>query len=313
MAPLTSRVSLVGPPPSEPEDFLADSLGVIFPDTVMTQHGDSGGALHYVSPHLAQPLLIRLADPDVKEDRLLFSHFLWNSSLLMAELIEAGSLGLDMEDPVRGGAAAFDVRGLEILELGAGTALPTIMAAHLGARRAVVTDYPADPVIDTLRHNIAHNTAKPLRLSPDGPGPCAVEVGGHVWGDTDTPLALQHRGAFDRVIACDCLWMPGEHIALQQSVAWFLKPGTDARAWVVAGFHTGRAKMAGFFGREALAAVGLEVERIWERDCDGVERDWVEDRGREDTSRRKRWLAVAVLRRVTGEVPVAEDDEEAER
>ncbi|KAI1639772.1 hypothetical protein F4809DRAFT_638370 [Biscogniauxia mediterranea] len=36
--------------------------------------------------------------------------------------------------------------------------------------------------------------------------------------------------------------------------------------------------MAGFFIADALRDAGLEFERIWEHDCDGVECAWVEDR-----------------------------------
>ena len=46
-----------------------------------------------------------------------------------------------------------------------------------------------------------------------------------------------------------------------------------------------------------LARLGLEVERIWERDCHGAERPWSLDRGLEDVTERK-WLVVAVLRRI---------------
>jgi EEF1A N-terminal glycine/lysine methyltransferase len=57
--------------------------------------------------------------------------------------------------------------------------------------------------------------------------------------------------------------------------------------------------MSGFFDAEALQSdAGLEVERIWERDCDGRERPWVAEQEEEDITVRKRWLVVAVLRRI---------------
>lgn len=191
------------------------------------------------------------------------------------------------------------------MELGAGTALPSLLAALLGARRVLVTDYPAPAVMANLRANVARN-ARP-DMAPLSPGDAAaavpdveVEVGGHAWGDLDTALAAGGRHAFDRVLVCDCLWMPWQHGDLLRSIEWFLKEEEDddgARCWVVAGFHTGREKMRGFFEEGRLAEVGLEVERIWERDCDGVEREWVWDRGYEDPVGRKRWLVCAVLKR----------------
>ncbi|KAI2608495.1 uncharacterized protein GGS25DRAFT_490533 [Hypoxylon fragiforme] len=327
---LTSRISLHGPPASDPEDFFGSSLGVIFPDDVMNQHGDAEHSLLYTSPHLPRPLHIALADPDREADRKLFSHYLWNASLLLAEFVEAGALHLPLDlgnggsgsagagaGPHDGGAtttitpitpAHFDVKGLTCLELGAGTALPSLMAALLGAADVVVSDYPSPAVLDTLRKNVAVNTVP--ECSPSGTTtPLTVE--GHAWGELDTPFAAQHRGHFDRLFVCDCLWMPWQHDNLRRSIAWFLKdsssspspsPSTsgakgEAKAWVIAGFHTGREKMRGFFEDAALASAGLEVERIWERDCDGVERAWVWDRGHEDVTERKRWLVVGVLRR----------------
>ena len=80
-----------------------------------------------------------------------------------------------------------------------------------------------------------------------------------------------------------------------QSIAWFLNPG--GKAWVVSGFHTGREKMAGFYGAKLLVEQGLEVESIVERDPEGHEREWVTDRGFEDVTERKRWLVISVLRK----------------
>ncbi|KAI1496742.1 hypothetical protein F5X99DRAFT_413773 [Biscogniauxia marginata] len=346
---LTSRIALRGPgtDDDEPEDFLNSSLGVIFPDDVTNQHGDANHSLVYTSPHLRGPLHIALAEPEGESDRRLFSHYLWNSSLLLAEFVEAGTLGLPLDGGGGGngggsskgvggnGADAnpwdvstFTIRSKSCLELGAGTALPSIMAALLGARSVVVTDYPSPAVLDTLRRNVAANGRPELSpLSLPEVRVCPVTIEGHAWGDLDSGFASRYRGGFDRVFVCDCLWMPWQHSNLHRSIAWFLrddkhegeageagevegeeektenenennKSAADvARAWVIAGFHTGRAKLRGFFDDGALRDVGLAVERIWERDCDGVERAWVEDRGAEDPNERKRWLVVAVLKR----------------
>ncbi|OTB05252.1 hypothetical protein M426DRAFT_57193 [Hypoxylon sp. CI-4A] len=303
---LTSRITLQGPPSTDPEDFLSSALGVIFPDDVTNQHGDAEHALLYTSPHLPRPLHIALADPRQEADRKLFSHYLWNASLLLAELVEAGTLEdlhLPQEYEEEEAQQTFDVAGLRTLELGAGTALPSILAALLGAAEVLVTDYPSETLLETLRRNVAAN-ARPEH-SPSGTL-APVRAEGHAWGELDTPFAAEHRARFDRVFVCDCLWMPWQHANLHRSIAWFLKEDSDsnpdsrnARAWVIAGFHTGRAKMRGFFEDAALAEAGLEVESIWERDCDGVEREWVWDRGVEDISERKRWLVVGVLKRRT--------------
>lgn len=309
---LTSRITLTSSRPDDPEDLLSSSLGVIFPDDVNVQHGDADHGLVYTSPHLPKPLNISLFDPEGEGDRRLFSHYLWNSSLLLAELIEAGTLGLKSEsgngtsavgDGQSVPASAFSVTSLTTLELGAGTALPSLVSALLGASEVVITDYPSPAVLDNLSANVVRNVRS--EHSPLGTIPTrGAVVAGHEWGDVTEPnqSSAIGRGAFDRVLAADCLWMPWQHDALRRSISWFLREddGGRARAWVVAGFHTGREKMRGFFEAEALAGVGLEVERMWERDCDGHEREWAWDRGAEDVTERKRWLVVAILRRVRG-------------
>ncbi len=301
---LTYRVTLKGPASQEPEDFLSTSLGIISPGEVVTQHGDTEHGLLYASPHLPKPLDLSLADPVGEADRRLFSHYLWNASLLLAELVEAGTLGLDdAESRGSGGpgeeahaapAAAFDVTGLSTIELGAGTAVPSLLAALLGAERVVITDYPAPVILDNLHNNVKQNIQP--SFSPLG-RVAAVAVEGHSWGDLASPLATGNKHAFDRVLVCDCLWMPWQHTDLHWSMAWFLKDAAESRAWVVAGFHTGRGHIREFFEAASLAAVGLAVENIWERDCDGNERPWLSDRGTEDVTTRSRWLVVAVLRR----------------
>ncbi|KAJ3517136.1 hypothetical protein NM208_g14750 [Fusarium decemcellulare] len=94
---LTWRISLKGEEPETPEDYLSTALGVIFPDDITNQHGDAEHSLLYASPHLPKPLVIDLADPVKEDDRKLFSHYLWNASLLLAEFIEADSLGVPLE------------------------------------------------------------------------------------------------------------------------------------------------------------------------------------------------------------------------
>lgn len=308
---LTARISLAGDDASQPEDFFASSLGIIFTDDVTNQHGDAENSLLYTSPHLPKPLLIDLADPVGDEDRRLFSHFLWNSSLLLAELIERDSLdGGGAEGEPAGGklgslghGVSFDVAGHHILELGAGTALPSMMGGLLGAARVVVTDYPAPVIMSTLRTNVSRNIRQ--ELSPLGASLPPVVVTGHEWGvftppadapaDDDKNFFASNEHAFDRILCADCLWMPWQHENLHRSIAFFLKKTPDARCWVVGGFHTGRFKMRGFFDPEALAKAGLEIDKIWERDCNGEERPWSWDLD-EDITIRKRWLVVGVLK-----------------
>ena len=295
MSALTSRIALTGPPAESPEDFLSTALSTLDPDDALNIHGDADHGLLYTSPHLPRPLHLDLADPAGDEDRKLFSHYLWNSSLLLAELIEAAAL--DLAQPASGPltavagpapSAAFDPRHRSTIELGAGTALPSLIAALLGAARVLVTDYPAPAVLKTLKDNVARNTATSSRQAT---------VEGHAWGELSTPPASGNQHAFDRVLAADCLWMPWQHDALRKSMSWFLKRDAEARVWIVAGFHTGREKVSAFFDGDELVAVDLEVEAMWERDVEGVERAWASEREGEDPRSMKRWLVVAILKR----------------
>lgn len=172
-----------------------------------------------------------------------------------------------------------------MLELGAGTGLSGIVACLKGARRTVISDYPAEEVLGNIRANVERNVK--------GKKVGEIEVKGHEWGVLDSEFAVREKGMFGRVLVADCLWMPWQHGNLRRSVEWFLSE--EGRAWVIAGFHTGREKMRGFF--EGVEGDGLVVERIWERNAEGVEREWVEDRGKEDVTERKRWLVVAVLKK----------------
>ncbi|KAI5458408.1 hypothetical protein BGZ63DRAFT_362432 [Mariannaea sp. PMI_226] len=294
---LTWRISLRDDSPAGPEDFFGTSLGVIFPDDITNQHGDAESSLVYTSPHLPKPLLIDLADPKEEGDRELFSHNLWNASLLLAEFVEADSLGVPLDRPrEQQEALSFDVKGLDTLELGAGTALPSIMSGLFGARRVVVTDYPAEPVLKALRTNVERGIKQDN--SPKGSTATlssSILVEGHAWGELADSFSVGNQHSFDRIILADCLWMPWQHVNLHLSIAHFLRKTPQARCWVVAGFHTGREKMKGFYEAEALRKVGLSVEYIWERDCNGEERAWETDR-EDDITIRKRWLVVASLK-----------------
>lgn len=295
---LTDRITLSGPEGFDPEDYLSSSLGVIFPDDITNQHGDSDHHVLYASPTFGT-IQLALADPE-KDDVRLFSHFVWNAGVQLAALIEEGKAWRPLTHG-HGEDGMWDVQGKRVIELGAGTGLAGILAARYGAEETIITDYPAPEVVQNIQVNVRSNiTGKKF----DGKDiRCTVK--GHEWGILGTGeekgelsdeerFAQEEKGTFDTVLVADCLWMPWQHRNLMKSIRWFMKP--EGRGWVVAGFHTGRAKMAGFYDETVLAEEGLEIETIWERDADDNERSWVSDRGVEDVTARKRWLVIAVLK-----------------
>lgn len=156
--------------------------------------------------------------------------------------------------------------------------------------QVAVTDYPAQPILDTIKTNVAKNVSEAVRSR--------VTVEGHLWGSASTPFETTNAHKYTRILAADCLWMPWEHESLAQSMLHFLSPSPEARIFCIAGFHTGRAKVAPFF-EEVVPQQGLEVEEIFEMDANGDRRPWLVERdgGLENFSDRKKWLIVARLKR----------------
>lgn len=173
----------------------------------------------------------------------------------------------------------------------AGVGLGGIAAALAGASPTVLTDYPAPAVLATLRQNVADN------IKGESAAAARCEVQGHEWGMLDSEFPVADRGRFTRVLAADCFWMPHQHANLVASMLHFLSPEPSARIFAIAGFHTGRAKLAGFF--DEARERGLEVDEIFEEDAEGRRREWMEERdgGREDHAERNKWLVISILKR----------------
>lgn len=120
---------------------------------------------------------------------------------------------------------------------------------------------------------------------------------GHEWGSVDSAFAEEYQHGFTRILAADCLWMPSQHLNLVISMLHFLTLDPVGRIFVIAGFHTGRARLATFFN--VAVEEGLEIEEIYEEDAEGVQREWLKERdgGKEDVTGRKKWLVIARLKR----------------
>jgi hypothetical protein len=78
-------------------------------------------------------------------------------------------------------------------------------------------------------------------------------------------------------------------------MAYFLSEDAGARVLVIAGFHTGRSKVASFF--DGIGRVGLEIDTIWETDSNGGERRAWDPNRVQGPGEDKRWLVVAALKR----------------
>jgi nicotinamide N-methyltransferase len=96
-----------------PEDIFASAPGFLFTDDLRNIHGDPGAIVVYMSKRFGDISLI-MADPNGEEERSLYSHYLWNSGILMAERISGQRLLSDEEEK------QWSVTGHKVLELGAG-------------------------------------------------------------------------------------------------------------------------------------------------------------------------------------------------
>ncbi|OQD66763.1 hypothetical protein PENPOL_c004G08838 [Penicillium polonicum] len=304
------------------EDLFSAFLPHLFPDDAPSFHGDPGQHLLYSSPRYGDLNIMVPSYPSssqkrseeiaagqakadgsvnpVDEGRKLFAHFLWSAAMVVAEGVEQADTPIapgEVEtEAQRGSRELWSIKGESVLELGAGAALPSVICALADASKVVATDHPSSPAFSgAIAFNIEHNLAK---RTPKVAG--EVSMHPHEWGVLDDSFATANKGGFSRIVAADCFWMRSQHENLARTMQWFLSPG--GKVWVVAGFHTGRAIVAGFF--ETVLENGFVIESIYERDLvarleDGgeIRREWVPVREGEGTENQKRWCVIAVLKR----------------
>lgn len=186
------------------------------------------------------------------------AHHLWNGARVVADLFDA--------DP-------SVVAGRSVLELGAGAGLPSLVAALLGARTVVMTDFPDADLVENMWRNVSEAGLTPLQ---DG-GNIVVE--GYVWGADSAPL-LSHLPAdddgaagnekpkFDVLILADLLFRHAEHGKLVDTIEATLRRSRDSKAFVV--FTSYRPwlqhKDLAFF--DVAKERGFEVEKVFERKMD---------------------------------------------
>ncbi|EGZ19268.1 hypothetical protein PHYSODRAFT_557085 [Phytophthora sojae] len=116
------------------------------------------------------------------------------------------------------------VKGRSVVEFGAASALPSLVALHFGAEVAVMTDYPNDLLLKNIRANIKRNE----HLLGSG----RREVRGHLWGsdtigllscldatepasdlvdsagkDADDGGNNSPKSRFDVAVVAECLWL----------------------------------------------------------------------------------------------------------
>lgn len=146
-----------------------------------------------------------LEDPcDSATGRVLTGSWLWDASLVLSQWLAA---------------RADDVRGKSVIELGAGTGLPGLTAAALGAARVVLTDVEA--LLPGLQRNVEVNELGER-----------VEVRELVWGSEE-----EWEGEFEIVLMSDVFLEVVEMAALAKTLRRLCGSGTkvwcgsEVRQW----------------------------------------------------------------------------------
>ncbi|OAP55907.1 hypothetical protein AYL99_10059 [Fonsecaea erecta] len=182
---------------------------------------------------------------------LRLGHLLWNAGQVISMYLEQNTKEL--------------VQNKTVLELGAGAGLPSLVAAMLGARRVVVTDYPDQDLVANLRYNVEHCSALPDKSK--------IVAEGFIWGGQVEPLKshiLPDVDGFDLLILADILFNHSEHARLLATVRDCLKKTSNSAALVF--FTPYRPwlleKDLQFF--EMARADGFVVNKILEQTMDKV-------------------------------------------
>ncbi|KAJ7634619.1 hypothetical protein FB45DRAFT_909374 [Roridomyces roridus] len=176
-----------------------------------------------------------------KANTLLADH-LFSPGLFFAERIERGLLRAPH---------------LNVIELGAGSALPSLLLSTVvpSPTTVVVTDYPDPGILGNLARNVQRNAHL---VSPG----CTVHCCGHEWGTDAAPLLEYTAGrGYDLVILSDLLHFHSSHEVLVSSMAALFAHSPDARVHVAAGKYTKPDVCNNFLGLSARAGIIFE-ERL---------------------------------------------------
>jgi len=261
---------------SDPEDILSTSLETLYRYTPIT-YSSAGSLFSYTteSSSLSDGSLvtISLRTPDTSPSNWsLHASSIWVSSLYISDHITDLCLkqqGTTMK---------------HVLELGAGSGLPSILIAKTHDNVVVTaSDYPDDYLIRALSENINMNSvSERCRVIP------------YAWGAEISAFGVPN--GFDFIIAADTIWNPELHTPFVDTLCLTLKKSPESRIHLVAGLHTGRYTIQAFLN--AVTKGGLCVESAVEREVNGdARREWSVARADgEDEQERRRWIIWIIIK-----------------
>lgn len=193
----------------------------------------------------------------------LFAHKVWSGSKLLGDFLASH--------------ATTYCTYKRTIEFGAGTALPSLVAAAFHSKLTVITDYPDASVLQCLRETVGYNWEACQR--PTG----RIAVVGHEWGTSidDISKVFQQpdndadtiESTFDVAFLSECLWLHRCHSALIHSLDRLLHPVTG-KAIVTYAHHVPGMEAAddAFFELAAISGLDItersehEMEYMWDSD-----------------------------------------------
>lgn len=261
---------------SDPEDILSTSLETLYQYSPIT-HSSAGSLFTYTTKSTSvsnvPPITVTLRTPDtLPANWSLHASSIWVSSLYIADHIVDLCFG------------QHRTTMKHVLELGAGSGLPSILIAKTYQKFIVTaSDYPDDYLIRALSENVDRNrVSERCRVVP------------YAWGTEISAFGVP--ATFDFIIAADTIWNSELHAPFIDTLCLALKKSLGSRIHLVAGLHTGRYTLQAFLS--AVTKVGLCVESAVEREVNGeARREWSVIRADwEDEQERRRWVVWIVLK-----------------
>lgn len=189
------------------------------------------------------------------------AHHLWNGAKIVSDYFEA--------QPER-------VRGKTVLELGAASGLPSLVAGILGAKKVVMTDFPDVELIVNMQKNIDECDTT---VEPKGQIAGAIDAAGFVWGGDVEPLLArlpasssggkeEDEKKFDVLILADLLFRHNEHGMLVKTIKEALKKTRESVAYVFFTSYRPWKRHLDMKFFDIAREGGLEVVHVEERKLD---------------------------------------------
>ncbi|CAH0016385.1 unnamed protein product, partial [Clonostachys rhizophaga] len=178
------------------------------------------------------------------------AHTLWNGAKIISDYFE--------KDPSR-------IKGKTMLELGAASGLPSLVAAILGAKKAVMTDFPDPDIVATMQRNIDECDET---MEVKGRLAETIDAMGFIWGREPEPLlerlSSDGQARFDVLVLADLLFRHSEHGALVKTIKETMRKSPESVAYVFFTSYRPWKKDLDMAFFDVARDAGLEVEQVEE-------------------------------------------------